>query len=68
MMNYTDEVKQMATHILSGMLSNPHIYAEMSDDRRTEHKLVILATQMAEDLVNHIEEKESFQPHIQQTK
>jgi hypothetical protein len=54
----TEEIKQAATTLLAGMLSNPHIYSQTSNeggDGQMEHRLIVLAVEMAESLVQYIE-------------
>ncbi len=48
------EVQQIAAQILSGLLSNPHIYASVSDEGAKgtqEQELMLMAIGMARDLV-----------------
>jgi hypothetical protein len=55
-----NEVKQIAAQLLSGMLSNPHIYAAMSDEEgegRLEQSLVTVAIAMAKRLVEKVDQK-----------
>jgi hypothetical protein len=57
-----DELKKTASQLLAGMLSNPHIYPQISDGGghgRMEKQLVIVAAEMAEDLIEHIENAHS---------
>jgi hypothetical protein len=52
------EVKQIAAQLLAAMLSNPHIYASMSDETahgQQEKKLIITAIEMAEILIETVE-------------
>jgi hypothetical protein len=56
------EVKQIAAQLLAAMLSNPHIYPNMSDDGiqgQREQTLIILATEMAENLIEKVESRNS---------
>lgn len=56
----TTEIKQIATQLLAGMLANPHIYAQVSDAMGTgvqEQDLIILAIEMAEQLIEKVEDK-----------
>ena len=58
--NKTTEVKNIAAQLLAGMLSNPHIYANISDDGsqgQQEQTLIIMAIEMAEKLVEKVEAK-----------
>jgi hypothetical protein len=53
-----NELKETASQLLAGMLSNPHIYPQISDgggDGRMEKQLIIVAVEMAENLIKHIE-------------
>lgn len=53
-----DEVKQIAAELLAGMLANPHVYPQLSDDGAKgglEQKLLLVATEMAENLIQHVE-------------
>jgi hypothetical protein len=52
------ELKQTASQILAGMLSNPHIYPQLSDEGgygKMEQQLILAAVEMAEILTQHIE-------------
>lgn len=52
------ELKQTASQLLAAMLSNPHIYPQMSDEGgygQMEQKLILIAVEMAESLIQHIE-------------
>ncbi|MEA5617166.1 hypothetical protein VB711_04845 [Cronbergia sp. UHCC 0137] len=54
----TNQLQQTASQILAAMLSNPHIYPQISDagGRGTmEQKLIIVAIEIAENLINHLE-------------
>jgi len=54
------EVKQIAAQILAGMLANPHIYANVSDEGASgqqEQKLKIIAIEMAMQLIADAEKK-----------
>jgi len=56
----TSELKQVATHLLSGMLANPHIYSVVSDELgrgQQEQDLIIAAISMAESLLSKVENK-----------
>lgn len=53
-----DEIKRLSAQILAGLLANPHIYASVSDEGaqgQQEQLLVIMAIEMAENLVNQVE-------------
>ncbi|MBD2388433.1 hypothetical protein [Cylindrospermum sp. FACHB-282] len=52
------ELKETASQLLAAMLSNPHIYPQVSDDGsdgKMEQQLIILAVEMASSLIQHIE-------------
>jgi hypothetical protein len=52
------ELKQTASQLLAAMLSNPHIYPQVSDEGgygKMEQQLIITAVEMAEILSQHIE-------------
>ncbi|QSJ19749.1 hypothetical protein JYQ62_14170 [Nostoc sp. UHCC 0702] len=52
------ELKQTASQLLAGMLSNPHIYSQVSDEGgygKMEQQLILIAVEMAESLIQHIE-------------
>lgn len=56
----TTEIKQIATQLLAGMLANPHIYAQVSDDLGQgvqEQDLIVLAIEMAEKLIDKVENR-----------
>ena len=56
----TSEIKQIAAQILAGMLANPHIYANISDEGASgqqEQKLKIIAIEMAAQLIKDAEKK-----------
>jgi hypothetical protein len=56
----TEQTKQIAAQILAGLLSNPHIYANMSDEGAQapqEQELIEIAIDMAENLIAKIEER-----------
>jgi hypothetical protein len=53
-----EELKKTASKLLAGMLANPHIYPQISDGGgygRMEKQLVIVAVEMAESLIEYIE-------------
>ena len=57
--NHT-ELKQLASQLLAAMLSNPHIYASISDEGASgqqEQKLRLLAIEMAEKLIAEVERR-----------
>lgn len=52
------EVKQIASQLLAGMLANPHIYPQISDEGhqgQLEQTLMLMAVEMAENLINKAE-------------
>ncbi|BAZ30326.1 hypothetical protein NIES4074_27820 [Cylindrospermum sp. NIES-4074] len=52
------EIKETASQLLAAMLSNPHIYPQVSDEGgygNIEQQLIIVAVEMAESLIQHIE-------------
>jgi len=52
------ELKQTASQLLAAMLSNPHIYPQISNEGgygKMEQQLIIVAVEMAESLIEHIE-------------
>ncbi|MCC5636489.1 hypothetical protein LC593_11570 [Nostoc sp. CHAB 5844] len=51
------ELKETATQLLAAMLSNPHIYPQVSEEGgygQMEQQLIIVAVEMAESLIEHI--------------
>jgi hypothetical protein len=53
-----DEFQKTASQLLAAMLSNPHIYSQMSDEGgygNMEQKLIIASVEMAESLIDYIE-------------
>lgn len=55
------EVKQIATQILTGFLANPHLYPTLSDEGaqgQTEQTLINIAIEMAESLIEKVEQKD----------
>jgi hypothetical protein len=53
-----NEVKQIASTLLAAMLSNPHVYSQVSDEGvsgQLEQKLIIIAVEMATSLIQRIE-------------
>lgn len=58
--NKAAEAKQIAAQILAGMLANPHIYANSSDEGASgqqEQKLKQIAIEMAAQLIADVEKK-----------
>lgn len=54
------EVKQIASQLLAGMLANPHIYPNVSDESiggQRERTLITLAIEMAEALIHKVENR-----------
>lgn len=54
----TQEIKQIATQLLAGMLANPHIYSIISDEEgkgQREQILLSNAITMAEQLLEKVE-------------
>lgn len=54
------ELKQIASQLLAGMLANPHIYPNVSDEGgkgQREQNLIVVALELAENLIEHIENK-----------
>jgi hypothetical protein len=52
------EVKQIASQILAGMLANPHIYPKVSDEGsqgQQEQELIIVAVELAKKLLEKVE-------------
>ncbi|MBD2446207.1 hypothetical protein H6G76_03350 [Nostoc sp. FACHB-152] len=52
------ELKETATQLLAAMLSNPHLYPQVSDEGgygQIEQQLIIASVEMAESLIKHIE-------------
>jgi hypothetical protein len=59
MENHSSEVKQIAAQLLAGMLANPHIYANLSDEGsqgQQEQALILIAIEMAENLIAKAEQ------------
>lgn len=57
----TTEVKQVASELLAGMLSNPHVYTSVSDEGiegQREQMLMTLALEMARELIDKAERSE----------
>jgi hypothetical protein len=58
MSNRIERTQQIAAQILAGLLSNPHIYANMSDEGSQapqEQELIGVAIEMAENLMSRVE-------------
>lgn len=58
----SNEVKQIASTLLAAMLSNPHIYSQVSDEGvsgQLEQKLIIVAVEMAASLIQRVEASQS---------
>jgi hypothetical protein len=56
----TNEVKQIAAQLLAGMLANPHIYANTSDEAaqgKQEQTLIMMAIEMAESLIAKVDDR-----------
>lgn len=52
------ELKQTASQLLAAMLSNPHIYPQISQEGgygHMEQQLILVSVEMAESLIQHIE-------------
>lgn len=61
MESHSSELKQIAAQLLAGMLSNPHIYANLSDEGsqgQQEQALLLVAIEMAENLIARAEKTE----------
>jgi hypothetical protein len=57
-----NELKQISSQILSAMLSNPHIYPQVSDEGgygKMEQQLILISVEMAEILIQQIENTHS---------
>jgi hypothetical protein len=53
----TDELKRTASQLLAAMLSNPHIYPQLSDAggyRNMERQFIIASVEMAGSLIQNI--------------
>ncbi|HEY9675591.1 MAG TPA: hypothetical protein V6D11_29380 [Waterburya sp.] len=56
----TSEVKQIASQLLAAMMSNPHIYPNISDESaqgQRERPLITLAVEIAEALIEKVESR-----------
>ena len=61
MESQTTEVKQIASELLAGMLSNPHVYTSVSDEGmegQREQMLMMLALEMAQESIEKAEKSE----------
>jgi hypothetical protein len=59
-MENINEMKQIATQLLSAMLANPHIYASISDEGvkgQQEQELIAIAVEMADSLITKINQR-----------
>jgi hypothetical protein len=59
-MENANEVKQIAAQLLSGLLANPHIYPDISDEGvqgQQEQELIVVAIRLAESLIDKINQK-----------
>ncbi|HEY9621994.1 MAG TPA: hypothetical protein V6C78_16685 [Crinalium sp.] len=57
-----EQTKQIAAQLLTGLLSNPHIYASMSEERahgQQEQELISVAIELADQLITKVEERET---------
>ncbi len=57
-----NEIKQIASQLLAGMLSNPHIYPILSDEGskgQQEQELTLIAIEMAENLIQKVDSRTS---------
>ncbi|TAE54582.1 MAG: hypothetical protein EAZ76_07570 [Nostocales cyanobacterium] len=57
MSKHNDDLKNISAQILAAMLSNPHIYSQVSDeggDGNMEQKLVMTSVEIAESLIECI--------------
>lgn len=55
-----EQTKQIAAQILTGLMSNPHIYASMSDEGAQApqiQELIEMAVEMAENLIAKVEKR-----------
>lgn len=58
-----DELKKTASQLLAGMLSNPHIYPQLSDEGgngNMEQQLIITSVEMAQSLISYVEKNHSL--------
>lgn len=56
------EVKQLAAQILAGLMANPHIYSQISDEGgrgQTERNLTTLAIELATGLAERVDSMSS---------
>jgi hypothetical protein len=57
---YTNELRQTATQLLTGLLANPHIYLNRSDEGsqgQLEQELMIVAVEMAVSLLETVNQR-----------
>lgn len=57
----TQAVKQIAAQLLAGMLANPHLYPQISDEEARGHQekiLTGLAVELAEALIATVDERQ----------
>jgi type II secretory pathway component PulK len=55
--SHNNDLKQIASQLLAGMLANPHIYARISDEGsqgQQEQELLLIAIEMAESLLEKV--------------
>jgi hypothetical protein len=65
-----NEFKQTASQLLAAMLSNPHIYAQVSDEGgygKMEQQLILVAVDMATSLIQHCEEAKIYEDTSKKT-
>jgi hypothetical protein len=56
----TQEIKQISAQLLAGMLANPHLYPQISDEEARGHQekiLTGLAVELAEALIKTVEDR-----------
>jgi hypothetical protein len=56
------ELQQLAAQLLAGLLANPHVYPNISDERATgqqEQELISMAIELAEQLIQKVEHRNS---------
>ncbi len=55
-----NELQQLATQLLAGLLANPHVYPSVSDERSTgqqEQELILMSIEMAEQLMQKVKHR-----------
>lgn len=55
-----EELKHIATQLLAGMLSNPHVYTGSGDEElrgQPEKALILTAIEMAESLIQKVNQR-----------